>query len=283
MPRETGPESPRRTPIVSLSHGADILLKNETLQVSGSFKYRGVYARLTKLPVSTECVAASTGNHGLALATVAQARGMSCRIFGPRWTPASLIHQLTDLGANVDFDAEDFESAELLAVRWCAGSDARSLVPSFDSPTAIASHFGLVDELVEQVGRTDTLLFIPCGGGGLLAAFCLRAPPEWTIVGVQRAGVDSMRQSLLRGDRVRVVPAPETLAHGINLRICGAEPFRIVSGYSVQMRQVSEQAIGNSIQELSRAGIRASGAGAASLAAALEVESPLRRICVVTG
>lgn len=276
------PTPPRRTPLVVSRIDPSVLLKDETVQIAGSFKYRGVYRRLYGREMPSHCIAASTGNHALSLATYCSNAGLTCRIHGPAWASAEVQAALLRLGADVRFEYRTFEMAESRAMR-DAASTAALYVPSFDSDDAISGHADLVEELCSDVGHDQASIYVPCGGGALLAAFCRYAPSSWRIVGVQRAGVDSMRRSLLQGARVHVDIA-NTVATGINLSVCGAEPLRVCVARRPEMYVVEEEAIVAAMKSLRDSdGICASGAGATAVAAAILDQRAYRRICIVTG
>jgi threonine dehydratase len=276
--------TPLKTPLLKQRELTDfeIYLKDETGQISGSFKYRGVYHRIKGISRDITLVAASTGNHGLAVATVCAQRGARCEIFVPRTISPCKHNILAKTGATIHRDATTYHDTLQMALR--RGDESGCLfVPSFDSEEAVEAHFELVEETLSQVGQDPASVFVPCGGGGLLAAFCSRARPNITVVGVQLDTAASMALSLERGRRIAVTVGP-TAADGLAVPLCGEVPFQRCIQYRPEILRVTEREILAAMETLRQcSGINAEGAGAASLAGALKCRPKGKAVCMITG
>jgi threonine dehydratase len=266
----------RETPLCRYSSSAapwdSIFLKDETQQTAGSFKFRSAFHRLINLPSQTHVVTASTGNHGLAIATAAKLLGHTAGVFVPANTPAVKLEKLRSLGAEVTVLEGDYTACRTEAKRWAASHGAL-YDASFDDPEIIEGHRHLLKEIDNQArgfGLRFHRYFVPVGGGGLLAACCRQWSTRRTpVIGVEVAGMDSMKKSLAAGRPVRVPPRP-TVAEGLAVPQVGEVPFAVCNTSRPRIVTVTENEILAAIHLLRDNGIRAEGAGAASLAAALK-------------
>jgi threonine dehydratase len=272
--RYAGPDGPWR----------GILLKDETRQVTSAFKFRGVSAKLASLAPGTTIVTASTGNHGLAVATAAHEYGLMARVYLPVSTPSIKANAIFAAGAEIIEVRGDYDRCEAVA-RADAGAIDALFVPSFDDPEIIAGHRPLFAEIEEQAPDVDTV-FVPVGGGGLVAAaldhFDGGRP---TIVGVEWGEAPAMHDSLEAGNRVTLVP-PEGGPEGLVVRRVGALPFEACRKRQIRIALVALSQIDNAVRALWREnGIRAERAGAAALAAALafNLRSERTAVCIVSG
>ena len=274
-----------RTPLQHFSGDAgpwrDLLLKDETRQVAGSYKYRSVYLRLRMASPATIFVAASTGNHGLAVATAARALGHTARIFAPAWTPEEKLSLIEKQGAQLVLLSGNFRDCLEEAKNHSAASGA-VFVASFDDPESIRGHRSMLDELD---GITFDAIYVPVGGGGLLAAALLHWPDQSErIVGVELDSISAMQKSLSSRRRVIVDVGP-SIAEGLNVPQVGQLPFEICTAARPSFVSVSEAEIKEAMRLLwEKNRIRAEGAGAIALAGALKRDHPGQSaICVISG
>lgn len=253
-------------------------VKLENLQMTGSFKERGAANLLLQLEDPARrrgVVAASAGNHGLAVAFHARRLGIPAVIVMPEWAPLVKVTAARHYGAEVILAGNDYDEAYAHARRI---EQERSLVfvHPFDDPRVIAGQGTLALELLEQCPGVDAVL-LPVGGGGLAAGVGLvvkTCRPEVRVIGVQAEALPAMCRSLEAGHRVTVPPAP-TIADGIAVRRVGELTFELVRRYVDAMVTVSEEELANAVLlllEIEKTVVE--GAGAAPLAAL--VNRPLR-------
>ncbi|MGW8350857.1 threonine ammonia-lyase [Streptomyces wedmorensis] len=276
---------PIRTRVVRLQpHGwRDILVKDETRQISGAFKYRGNAHKVAGLPAGSTLVTASTGNHASGLAEAASARGLPLRVFVPRTTPLAKRQRITGAGGDVVLVDGGYDDCEVLARRY-ADENTAVFVHSFDDPDIIEGHRSLYREVREEAGLPDAA-FVPVGGGGLVAA----GIAEWggaatRITGVEYQGAPAMQMSLRAGRRITLETA-KGLPEGLLVRRIGARSFQACKDYGLEVRTVDDMELHRAMRILwAEAGIRAEGAGAAAFAAALRNPDPRKvALCVVSG
>ncbi len=226
------------TPLDALT-GGRILFKVETLQHTGSFKFRGAWNRLSQLDVEQRrrgVIAYSSGNHAQGVAAAARLLGVPATIVMPRDAPRTKMENTRALGATVvEFD-RDRESREEIAAR-LAQEQAAVVVPAFDDPDIIAGQGTVGLEIAEQcaeIGVTADDVVVCCSGGGLVAGIALalesRMPGArvWTA---EPAEFDDYRRSLAAGRRLRnerlsgsicdalMSPMPGELTFEINRRL----------------------------------------------------------------
>ncbi|MGH2852089.1 MAG: pyridoxal-phosphate dependent enzyme, partial [Solirubrobacteraceae bacterium] len=201
----------RRTPLaIALDGPVTRLLKLETLQRSGSFKVRGAAAAITAAERPREIVAASTGNHALAVATIARELGIPCRIYVPSGVQPVKLERLEAAGIEPHPVEGDPLAAELAAREVAARSPGALLVPPYNDPEVVLGQAGIGLELLDEVSEPPDALFAAVGGGGLIGglAIALRARwPSCAIVGCVPAASPAMRDAVAAGE---VVDSPVT-------------------------------------------------------------------------
>ena len=267
--------------------GARCYVKLENLQMTGSFKERGAANLLLQLDATERrrgVVAASAGNHGLAVAFHAARLGVPAAIVMPTYAPLIKVTSARRYGAEVVLHGANFDEAY---ERARAMSDERGavFVHPFDDPRVVAGQGTLGLELLEQVDGLDAVL-VPVGGGGLIAGVALAIKahrPSVRVIGVQAAAVPAMQRSLQARERVRV-PAGATIADGIAVHQCGEVTFALVARLIDEMVTVDEEELANAVQlllEIEKTVVE--GAGAAPLAALLNRPLGLdnRRVALV--
>ena len=210
--------------------GAQVHLKCENLQRTGSFKFRGAYNAIAQLEpgrLSRGVVTFSSGNHAQALALAARLLGTSAVAVMPADAPPSKLQAVRAYGAEiVTFDRYADDRSAITA----ALADERGLtvIPPFDHPDVIAGQGTGAIELVEDLRALDALV-VPLGGGGQLAGCALALAalsPRTRLIGVETAAGDKTRRSLEAGERVRI-PVPRTIADGVTGEMPGELTFAI--------------------------------------------------------
>lgn len=282
-----------RTPLVrslflSSETGARVSLKLELFQQTGSFKPRGVLNKLATLSPDERArgvVSISAGNHAQALAWAASAIGI----------PSTIVMPATAVRAKVDatraFGGEVIQTdADLLSTMQQV-QEERSLafVHPFDDPVIIAGAGTVGLEIVEDVPDVDVVI-AGCGGGGLLsgvAAAVRQARPTARVVGVEPTGADAMRQSVAKGEPVRLAKL-DTIADGLAAPFAGVHTLAHVQEFVSDMVLVDDPAILDAMRALmKRARILPEPAGAAATAALLgglaKVKPGDRVVVVVSG
>ena len=267
--------------------GARVYVKLENLQMTGSFKERGAANLLLQLDEAERrrgVVAASAGNHGLAVAFHAARLGIPATIVMPTYAPLIKVTSARRYGAEVILDGANYDEAFEQA--WArVGRSGAIFVHPFDDPRVVAGQGTLGLELAEQVDGLDAVI-VPVGGGGLIAGVGLALEarrPSVRVVGVQAAAMPAMQRSLQARERVRVGAAP-TIADGIAVRRVGEVTFGLASRLVHEIVTVDEEELANAILlllEIEKTVVE--GAGAAALAALLNRPLGLegRRVALV--
>ncbi len=251
--------------------GSRCFVKLENLQMTGSFKERGAANKLLTLSEterSRGVVAASAGNHGLAVAFHSERLGVRSLIVMPEWAPlikvtSARYHHAEVVLAGANYDEAYTHARKLEAER------GLTFIHPFDDPEVIAGQGTLGLELLEQCPDMDTVV-VPVGGGGLIAGVGLAIKaknPKVQLVGVQAEEVAAMQASLAAGQRL-ILPAAATIADGIAVREVGELTFGLVRKYVDTMATVNEEEIANAILlllEIEKTVVE--GAGATTLAA----------------
>jgi threonine dehydratase len=268
----------RRTPILSTRTiseraGGVVALKAENLQRTGSFKIRGVSAKLAALGEAgcrSGVVTASAGNHAQSLAAGARARGIACEVFVPDDAPLSKVEAARGQGATVHVGGGSVDECLALANER-ARDGGLAFVHPFDDPDVVAGQGSLGLELLEEVPDLAKVI-VPVGGGGLCAGIAIavkQARPEVEVVGVQAAACSPYPESLRRGEPVPAGSAL-TIADGIAVKRPGDLTLGLMSRYSDGIVVVDEDATAEAMVVLmERCKLVVEGAGAVGVAALL--------------
>ena len=218
----------RRTALVAsatLSRrlGAQVHLKLEMLQKTGSFKVRGAFSKMAGLPRGSRVVAVSGGNHGQAVAYAARVLGMAARVIMPQHTPANYVEATRGYGAEVVLVAA---ISEAFALARAAEGEGWVMVHPFDDAAIITGQGTVGLEIVADLpGVTDVVVSI--GGGGLatgVAAAVKQQRPAVRLWGVETEGADCMAQALAAG---RVVTLAQTTSIARTLGAPAASPLTL--------------------------------------------------------
>ncbi|MGV9724905.1 threonine ammonia-lyase [Nocardia beijingensis] len=266
----------RRTPLLAsrvLSErvGAQVWLKCENLQRTGSFKPRGAYNRIANLPPEARergVVAASAGNHAQGVAWSAASLGIASTVFMPIGASLPKVTATKAYGARVRQVGETIDESLDAALDF-ADRFGATLIHPFDHPDIVAGQATVGTEIAEQLPKVGTVL-VPTGGGGLLAgvAIALRhLAPDVRVIGVQAAEAAAWPDSLAAGHPVRI-GRMSTMADGIAVGQPGAVPFDYVAQHVSRIVTVDEEALSQALLLcLERAKLIVEPAGAAAVAA----------------
>ena len=197
----------RRTPVVTLAGdevgipGRQVTLKLELLQHSGSFKVRGAFANLALRQVPTAgVVAASGGNHGVAVAFAARHHGVPAKIFVPRIASPAKIDRIRSYGADLVVGGDSYAEALAGSEAWLKQSEALA-IHAFDQEETILGQGTLGLELEAQAAELDTVL-VGVGGGGLLSGIASWYGGRIRLVGVEPEGAPTLTRALEAGGPV---------------------------------------------------------------------------------
>ena len=265
----------RRTPMLSTRTiseraGGTVVLKAENLQRTGSFKVRGVAAKLAALGEAGGVVAASAGNHGQALAAAARQRGWRCEVFMPTDAPLAKIEAARGQGATIHIGGDSVDECLGLAL---ARADEAGLafVHPFDDPAVVAGQGSLGLELLEDTPDLAKVI-VPVGGGGLCSGVAIAiksARPEVEVVGVQAAACAPYPESLARGEAVPATSAL-TIADGIAVKSPGELTLGLLKRWTDDVVVVGEDETAEAMVVLmERCKLVVEGAGAVGVAALL--------------
>jgi threonine dehydratase len=235
---------------ISRMSGNRVFFKLENLQMTGSFKERGALNRLLTLTpeeAARGVIAASAGNHGMAVAFHSRRLGIAATIVMPRHAPLIKISRVRQYGAEVLLHGDDYDMAFAEAGR-LSQERSLTLIHAFDDPWVIAGQGTIGLELYDQNPDLDTVI-VPVGGGGLIAGIGLALKtlkPKIRIIGVQSESIPSMQAALEKGEPVGLPPVV-TIADGIAVRAVGATPFELVKNFAVEIVTVGEGEIANAV------------------------------------
>ena len=278
-----------RCPALDELAGAELWLKAENLQRIGAFKARGAIhavGRLTPEARARGVITFSSGNHGQAVALAAHEYGVPSFVAMPVDAPPVKLAAVRALGAEVVLAGTTSTERRTAALEIQERTGA-SIIEPFDHPDIVAGQgtatLELCDAVRAQTGGELDALAVPVGGGGLIAGACLACSGTGTrIFGVEPIGCDAMGQSLTRGERVLVQPAP-TLADGLKPVQIGALNFDIARARLAGTLTVGDDEIGAALVGLLLlAKVLVEPSGAAALAAALRgLPGAPRRVGVI--
>jgi threonine dehydratase len=276
----------RETPLepsawLSREAGAEVHLKLENVQVTGSFKARGAFNKLLALSDADRArgvVTASTGNHGLAVAHALAQLGMDGEIFLPSTVSPAKLEALQLRGARVRLIEEDPGLVETIARRE-AGASGRVYVSPYNDPQVIGGQGTVAVELLRQLPQVNVVL-VPVGGGGLIsgiASYLKRRQPAIRVVGCQPAACPIMARSVAEG-RLLELPSDPSLADAtLGLVEPGAITFPLCRELVDDWIVLDEAAIGAALRLLlARHFVLVEGAGALPVAGLLAAKERFR-------
>ena len=219
------------SPYLSKSCGNNVYLKPENMQVTGAYKIRGAYYKISTLTDEEKArglVTASAGNHAQGVAYAAQAAGVAATIVMPTTTPLVKVNNTKDYGANVVLHGEVFDDAAELAAQ-LAEEQGLTYVHPFNDLTLATGQGTIAYEIFQDLPDVDVIL-MPIGGGGLAAGVSTLAKllnPNVEVIGVEPTGAASMKASLEAG-HVVTLPTASTIADGVAVKTPGDLVFPYV-------------------------------------------------------
>ncbi len=240
-------------PTLSMRLGNTVLLKREDQQPVFSFKLRGAYNRMAHLSAGERArgvVAASAGNHAQGVALAAQRLGCTAPIVMPVTTPSIKIHAVAGRGAKVLLHGDSYSDAYAKAIALARSSGAVFVHP-YDDLDVIAGQGTIGMEILRQHQGAIDAIFVPVGGGGLIAgiaAYVKRVRPEIRVIGVEPVDSAAMARSLEAGRRVNL-ESVGLFADGVAVKQVGKEPFRICRELVDEMVLVETDAVCAAIKD----------------------------------
>ena len=284
----------RRTDLIEAPHlsrhGGQLYLKTENLQVTGSFKVRGAYYKISQLSPEERAkgvIACSAGNHAQGVALAATRMGIRNIVCMPDGAPIMKVENTKNLGAEVCLVPGTYDDAHDYAVSLQAETGMTFIHP-YDDELVIAGQGTIGLEILDQLPDLDAVI-VPIGGGGLIAgiAFTIKSlRPDVKVYGVQAAGAPSMYLSG-RDHRYQTLDTAATFADGIQVKTPGELTYELCKKYVDEVVTVSEDEIAAAILSLmENQKLVAEGAGAVPVAAALFDKLPIqgkKAVCVLSG
>jgi len=215
----------------TLGGGNKVMLKREDLQPVFSFKLRGAYncmAQLTREELDRGVICSSAGNHAQGVALAAGRLDCDAVIAMPETTPRIKVESVERLGATVALVGDTYDACQAYAKQRSV-DEGRTFIPPFDHPMTIAGQGTVGMEILRQHPGPLEAIFVPIGGGGLIAGIAQYVKwvrPEVKVIGVEPARSNSMAQSLRKGERVELTNV-DGFADGVAVKVVGEECFRI--------------------------------------------------------
>ena len=273
-----------------LCPGCDLYLKPENLQVTGSFKVRGAYFKMSQLTPEEKAagvIACSAGNHAQGVALAARENGIKAQICIPDGAPISKVEATKSYGAEVVLVKGVYDDAYAKAIELQKEQGSTFLHP-YDDEDVIAGQGTIGLEILTQMDDLDAVI-VPIGGGGLISgvAFAVKSlNPKVKVYGVQAAGAPSMYRSIQQHEQL-TLDSVATFADGIAGKHPGDLTYQICSKYVDEIVTVTDDEIATAILALiEKHKMIAEGAGAVAVAAAMFDKVDLqgkKAVCVVSG
>lgn len=268
----------------------DVYLKPENLQITGSFKVRGAYYKISQLSDEEKAkgvIACSAGNHAQGVALAATKNGIKSLICLPDGAPISKVEATKRLGAEICLVKGVYDDAYQKALE-LKDEKGYTFIHPFDDEAVIAGQGTIGLEILEQMDDVDAVV-VPVGGGGLISgvAFAIKSlRPEVKVYGVQASGAPSMVNSV-RDHQIECLDTVSTIADGIAVKEPGKNTFEYCSKYVDEFVTVSEDEISTAILTMiEHQKLIAEGAGAVSVAAVMFDKIPVKGkkvVCLVSG
>ncbi len=268
----------------------DIYLKPENLQITGSFKVRGSYFKISQLTETEKrqgIIACSAGNHSQGVALASTKNNVNSTIYIPSTAPKSKVEATKKFGAKVVLVDGTYDDAYLEAKKYADETDMKFIHP-FNDEDIIAGQGTIALELLDDLPTLDAVV-VPIGGGGLVSgiAFTIKTiNPACKVYGVQSSCAPSMYNSL-NHNKIETLKTVSTIADGIAVKCPGDLTYTFCKDYLDGIVTVSEEEIMVAILTLLEGQkLIAEGAGAASVAAVMFNKIPLENkkvACIVSG
>lgn len=283
----------RKTDVIyapKLCQGAQLYLKTENLQITGSFKVRGAYYKMTRLSKEEKergVIACSAGNHAQGVALAAQKNGIKAVICLPDGAPISKVEATKSYGAEVCLVEGVYDDAYQKALELRDEKGYTFLHP-FNDEDVIAGQGTIALELADQIPDMDAVI-VPVGGGGLISgiAYTIKTlNPRVKVYGVEAKGAPSMKNAIEHG-KIEELPSVYTIADGIAVKKPGDMTYELCSKYVDEIVTVTDDEISAAILALmEQHKLVTEGAGAVAVAAAMFNKIDLqgkKAVCVLSG
>ena len=284
----------RETDMISapkLNKSCNVYLKTENLQVTGSFKIRGSYFKISQLTDEEKkkgVIACSAGNHAQGVALAATKNGIKSTICLPDGAPISKVEATKRYGAEVCLVKGVYDDAYKKAIE-LKNEKGLTFIHPFDDPDVIAGQGTIGLEILTQLPSADVVV-VPIGGGGLISGIAYtikKLKPSCKVYGVQAAGAPSMEQSIADGE-IETLDGVNTIADGIAVKTPGNLTYDLCQKYVDGIVTVTDDEIALAILTLlEQQKLIAEGAGAVPVAAVMNGKIPdiegKNVVCVVSG
>ncbi|QPK65604.1 threonine ammonia-lyase, biosynthetic [Methylomonas sp. LL1] len=231
-----------------------VYLKREDLQPVFSFKLRGAYNKMASLTADQAAhgvIAASAGNHAQGVALAAKKLGIKALIVMPKTTPEIKVKSVKARGAKIVLHGDSYDDAFAHAME-LVKEKGMTFIHPYDDPDVIAGQGTVAMEILRQHNADIHAIFVPVGGGGLvagIAAYVKFVRPEIKVIAVEPDDADCLNQALKAKQRVEL-PQVGLFADGVAVKKIGEEPFRIASQYVDQVITVSTDEICAAIKDI---------------------------------
>lgn len=273
-----------------LKEGVELYLKTENLQITGSFKVRGAYYKMSTLTDEEKArgvVACSAGNHAQGVALAAQKNGIKSVICLPDGAPISKVEATRSYGAEICLVEGVYDDAYNKALE-LRDNEGYTFIHPFNDPDVIAGQGTIALELAEQLPDLDAVI-VPIGGGGLISgvAYTIKAlNPNVKVYGVQASGAPSMLNSI-NDSHIERLDSVFTIADGIAVKEPGTLTYELCSKYVDEIVTVNDDEIAAAILALmEQHKLVTEGAGAVAVAAAMFGKINLegkKTVCLLSG
>ena len=279
------------TPVIKADKIAEnIYLKSENFQLTGSFKLRGAYYKISTLTpeeAAKGVIACSAGNHAQGVALSATRKGIKSVICMPAGAPISKVEATKGYGGEVVLVPGVYDDAAKKAEELMQ-EEGYTFVHPFNDEKGIAGQGTIGLEIIQQLPDVE-VVYVPIGGGGLISgvSYAIKAlKPDCKVIGVQALGAPSMYESRKKGEVIQLEKVA-TIADGIAVKKPGDLTFEMCQKYVDEIVTVSEEEIATAILTLmEKQKTVAEGAGATALAAAMFDKANLKgkkSVCIVSG
>ncbi len=279
------------SPVLSEESGCEVYLKTENLQITGSFKVRGAYYKISQLNEDEKArgvVACSAGNHAQGVALASKKFGIKSIICMPDGAPISKVEATKSYGAEVKLVPGVYDDAHNYAEK-LKEEKGYTFIHPFDDEDVIAGQGTIGLEIIDQLKDVDAIV-VPIGGGGLASgvAFAVKSlNPKVKVYGVQSSGAPSMLNSV-EHKKIECLPSVSTIADGIAVKEPGKLTFELCSKYLDKIVSVTDDQVSAAILALiEKQKMIAEGAGAVGLAAVMFGKIPdikgKKVVCLISG
>ena len=268
----------RKTPLVKSFYltsktGGEIYLKLENMQLTGSFKFRGAFNKISHLTDEERnkgVIACSAGNHAQGVALSSRLLHIKSKIIMPATAPKAKVQATEGYGSNIILHGETFDDAKEYCVK-IRNETGETFLHPFDDIYIMAGQGTIGLEILDDLWDVETVI-VPIGGGGIISGIAVALKsfnPSINIIGVQADNVHGMKASIDAGEIVSHYVAP-TIADGCAVKVPGTLTFNIVKELVTEIISVSEEELEVSMKDLLQRGkVVVEGAGALATAAIL--------------